>query len=54
MAVQRLHDADAREHRWTATRCDQDQSLHCRLPLRGRVLGLRKLGDVGASLFEGD
>jgi hypothetical protein len=32
----------------------RDQRLHCRLPLRGRVLRLRKLGDVGTGVLEGD
>ena len=32
----------------------QDQGLHCCLPLRGLVLGLRKLGDVLASILERD
>jgi hypothetical protein len=54
VTVQRLHDADAREHRWAAVRRDQDQGFHRRLPLRRRVLRLRKLGDVGAVVFEGD
>jgi hypothetical protein len=54
VAVQRPHDADARKHRWSAVRRDQDKGLHCRLPLLRRVLRLRKLCDVGASVFEGD
>lgn len=32
-------------------RCHLD---HCRLPLRGDVLGFRKLGDVFAGISEGD
>ncbi len=51
--VQRPHDADAREHRWPARRRHQDQGLHCRLPLCGLVLGLRKLRDVSASILKG-
>jgi hypothetical protein len=46
VAVQRSHDADARKHRRAAERRDQDQSLHCGLPLRRRVFGFRELGDV--------
>ena len=42
-AVQRPHDTDAREHRRAARYRDQDQGFHRSLPLRGRVLGLRKL-----------
>ena len=42
-AVQRPHDTDARKHRRAARCRDQDQSFHRGLPLRGRVLGLRKL-----------
>jgi hypothetical protein len=33
---------------------DQDPGFHCRLPLRGGVLSLRKLGDIGPGVFEGD
>ena len=54
MAVQRSHDADARERRRAAARRHEDQSLHCRLPLRRRVLGFRKLGDVVARILQGD
>jgi hypothetical protein len=54
VTVQRLHDADARKHRRAAVRRDQDQGRHCRLPLRRRVLGLRKLGDIGARVLEGE
>jgi hypothetical protein len=54
VAVQRSHDADAREHRRAAERRDQDQRFHCRLPFCRRVFGLRKLGNVGASVLEGD
>jgi len=48
VTVQGPHDADAREHRRAAKRRDQDQRLHCRLPLWRHVLGFRKLGDVAA------
>ena len=54
VTVQRSHDADSREHRWAAKRRYQDQGLHCRLPFCRRVLCLRNLCDVGASVFEGD
>jgi hypothetical protein len=54
VAVQRLHDADTCEHRGAAVRRDQDQGFHCRLPVSRRVLRLRKLGDVGPGVFEGD
>jgi hypothetical protein len=54
VSIQRLHDADPREHRRAARRRDQDQRLHCRLPLRGLMLGLRKLRDVAAGMLEGD
>jgi hypothetical protein len=54
VAVQCPHDADACEHRRAAERRDQDQRLHGGLPLRSFVLGLRKLGDVGASILKRD
>lgn len=50
MTVQGSHDADGREHRGAAKRRNQDQHFLCRLPLRRRVLRLRKLGDIGARL----
>ena len=40
VAVQCPHDADPREHRRAAQRCDQAQRFHARLPLWGRMLGL--------------
>jgi hypothetical protein len=52
VAVQRSHDADAREHRWTARRRHKDRGLHCCLPLLGLVLGLRKRRDVVAGVLE--
>jgi len=52
--VQRPQHANPREHRQSARRRDQDQGLHCCLPLRGLVLCLRKLGDVGAGVLERD
>ncbi len=54
VAVQRPHDADAREHRRSARRRDQDQGLHCCLPFPGLVFDLRKLRDVVAGIFKGD
>ena len=55
VAVQRPHDADAREHRRSARRRDQDQRLHGGLPLcGGLVLGLRQLGDVVAGVPQRD
>jgi len=42
MAVQRSHDANARKHSGAAAGRHQDQRLHCRLPFRRRVFGLRK------------
>jgi hypothetical protein len=52
--IQRSHDADARHHRRTAKRSDQDQRLHCCLPFRCLVLGLRKPRDVGACVLQRD
>src|ERR1700731_3453179 len=54
VAVQRLHDADAREHRRAAQRRDKRQGFHGSLPLWRFVLGLGKLGDIGAGVLEGD
>jgi hypothetical protein len=52
VAVQCPHDADPGEHRRAARCRHQDQGFHCRLPLRGFVLGLRKLDDVIAGILE--
>jgi hypothetical protein len=52
--IQRPHDADPRKHRRPAQRRDQHQRFHGGLPLRGHVFGLRELGDVGASVHQGD
>jgi hypothetical protein len=38
VTVQCPHDADARKHRGSAQRRDQDQHLHRRLPFLGSVL----------------
>ena len=54
MAVQRFHDADARHHCRTVEPRDKHQYFDCRLPFRRFVLGLRKLGDVGAGVLQGD
>jgi hypothetical protein len=54
MAIQRPHDADAREHRRAAERRDEDQGFHCCLPFGGLVLGFRELRDIGSRLLEGD
>jgi hypothetical protein len=54
VAVQRLHDADPRQHCRPARLRDQEQRLHRRLPLRRLVLGLRKLRDVFAGILERD
>jgi hypothetical protein len=54
VTVQRPHDADARKHRRSARRRDQDQRLHCCLPLRGLMRGPRKFRDVLAGILEGD
>jgi hypothetical protein len=54
VAVQRLHDADPRQHCRPARLRDQEQRLHRRLPLRRLVLGLLKLRDVFAGILERD
>jgi hypothetical protein len=41
VTVQRLHDADAREHRRAVLVDDQDQSLDGSLPLLDLLFGLR-------------
>jgi hypothetical protein len=52
VAVQRLHDTDAREHRRPVKFCDQ--RLHRDLPFVGIVFCLRQLGDVGRGVSERD
>jgi hypothetical protein len=52
--VQCPRDTDASKHRRAARRRNQDQGFHRRLPLRRRVRGLRKLGDVLAGVLKGD
>jgi hypothetical protein len=41
--VQRPHDADPSQHRWTAVFRDQDQRFHRWLPWRGCVICFRSL-----------
>ena len=50
VTVQRLHDADAREHRRPTEVRDQDQRLHSGLPLRRGVDLLWKPDNVVASV----
>jgi hypothetical protein len=52
VAVERPHDAYARQHCRPAARCDEHQGFHRGLPLGGGMLGLRKLGDVVAGVLE--
>jgi hypothetical protein len=52
VTVQCPHDPDARKHRRSARRRDQDQRLHCSLPFSGLVFGLRELRDVLAGVLE--
>ena len=54
VTVQGPHDADARKYRRPARCRDQDQGLHCSLPLRGLMLGFRKLRRVGTGVLESD
>ena len=54
VAVQGPHDANPREHRWSARRRHQDQGFHCCLPLRGLMLCFRKFRDVIAGVLERD
>ena len=54
VAVQGLHDADARKHRRPAVRRHQDQGFHRRLPFRRFVFRLWQFGEVGAGVFNGD
>jgi hypothetical protein len=54
VAVQCLHDADAREHCRAAVCCDEDQGFHCSLPLWRVMLGLWQLRDVVAGILQRD
>ena len=50
--VDRPHDSDAREHRWSAMFRDQ-QRFHPGLPFVGIVFGLGQFGDVCGGVTEG-
>jgi hypothetical protein len=52
--VQRSHDADAREHRWAAMLCHQDQGFDRGLPLWELLFGLGKLLDIFGGVLKGD
>ena len=54
VAVQRSHDANPRKHRRPAIFRREDQHLDRDLPALGLVVGLRKLGNVIASVLKGD
>jgi hypothetical protein len=54
VAVDRPHDADARQHRGSGPGCDEHQSFHGVLPFRRAMLGLGKLGDVVAGILQRD
>jgi len=54
VAVQRSHHTYPRKHGWPSQFHDQQQTFDCDLPLIELLVGLRKLGDVSASVFEGD
>jgi hypothetical protein len=53
VAVQCLHDTDPRQHRRPAA-SHEHQRFDRSLPLLGLMLGLRKFGDVAASVLESD
>jgi hypothetical protein len=54
MTVERLHDPHARHHRWPVLLNHQQQCLDSGLPFVEPLVGLRKLGDVGPRIFEGE
>jgi len=54
VAVQCSHHTNPCEHRRAARGRDQDQRLHCCLPLRGLMLVFRKPRDEFAGVLEGD
>ena len=54
VAVQRSHDADAREQRGPVLFCDQQQRFHRGLPFVGIVFGLGQFGDVRGGVTERD
>src|SRR5712664_4033855 len=49
-----LRIADARHHGGPVELDDQEQGFDRGLPLLEQLFGLRKIGDVSASVFEGD
>jgi hypothetical protein len=53
LAIERLHDADARHHGRAAEHRDQDQGLYGGMPFRGLVNVCRKLGNVIADVAKG-
>jgi hypothetical protein len=54
VAVQRPHDADAREHRRSARRRDKDQGFHGRLPLCGHRVRPSEVWLSTVAEFEND
>jgi hypothetical protein len=54
MTIQGPHDTDPCKHLWSAGRRHKDQRFHSSLPLRGLVLGFRKLRDVVAGVLKRD
>jgi hypothetical protein len=54
MAVQGLHDADPRKHRWTIRLSDEDQRLDRGLPRGTMLLGFRQLCNVVRGILERD
>jgi hypothetical protein len=52
--VQCPHDTDARKHRRTVERRDQDQGFYCSLPFRRCVFDLRKSRNVVAGVLKRD
>ena len=52
VAMQRPHDADPGQHCWPASGRNKYQSFHRILPLRRRMLGLWRLGNVVAGVLE--
>ena len=54
VTVQRLHHADASEHRWPVLIDDDQQCFNSSLPFIALLVSLRKLGDVGPRVLKGD
>ena len=50
--IQRLHDADARKHRWPVKFCDQQQRFDRGLPFIGIVFRFRQFGDVSGGIAQ--